>query len=70
MKISYIIKMCIYGILVLFGLVFVVAGITNLKYGVFPSVVSIISGLIFSFLSLYHLITQYKLMKCNDENEY
>ena len=47
MKISYIIKMCIYGILVLFGLVFVVAGITNLKYGVFPSVVSIISGLIF-----------------------
>ena len=70
MKISYIIKMCIYGILVLFGLVFVVVGITNLKYGVFPSVVSIISGLIFSFLSLYHLITQYKLMKCNDENEY
>jgi hypothetical protein len=68
MKIINIIRICFYSLLVLFGLVFVVAGIVNIRNGLMSSVASIISGLMFSLYSLRNLIYYIMAFKSKDED--
>lgn len=68
MKIINIIRICFYSMLVLFGLVFVVAGIVNIRNGLMSSVASIISGLMFSLYSLRNLIYYIMAFKSKDED--